>query len=211
MQEWPLRQIDINNAFLYEKLNETIYMMQLLAFKDPAYHNHICKSNKAIYDLKQAPKTWYSALKEAIMALRLKDFKANSYLFIYNNYSVLCYLLVYVDDLIITDNELKFLNHIIAQLGTGFSLKDMGSLYFFLGIEVIPIKFGLFFSQHKYIRDLLSLTNITGTKQVFIVLPTSTSLKLVDGTTLFDSLEFKSVIGGLQCLSLTHPNICFTI
>ena len=70
------------------------------------------------------------------------------------------------------------------------SLKDMGSLHFFLGIEVIPIRAGLFLSQHKYVRDLLANTSMSGA---------------------VDNSEFHRIIGRLQYLSLTCPDISFTV
>ena len=63
--------------------------------------------------------------------------KADSSLFIYCQNSVICYLLVYVDDLVIIGNNLCFVSEIVAQLSNRFSLKDMGQLNFFLGMEVI--------------------------------------------------------------------------
>ncbi|KAL6327707.1 hypothetical protein AAG906_022769 [Vitis piasezkii] len=63
---------------------------------------------------------------------------------------------------------------------------------------VISTKSGLFFSQHKYIRDLLSKTNMIGAKDVSTPLSTTTSLKLVDGTSSTNSTEFRSVISALQ-------------
>ena len=56
-----------------------------------------------------------------------------------------------MDDLVITGNNLCFVSEIVAQLGNWFSLKDMGQLNFFLGMEVISTKSWLFLSQHKYI------------------------------------------------------------
>ena len=99
-------------------------------------------------------------------------------------------LLVYVDDLVITGNNLCFVSEIVAQLGNWFSLKDMGQLNFFLGKEAISTKSGLFFSQHKYSRDLLSKTNMIGAKDVLTPLSTTTSLKLVDGTSSTNIIEF---------------------
>ena len=63
----------------------------------------------------------------------------------------LAYCLVYVNDLILTGNNTNFVARIIAQLGHKFSIKDLGSLHFFLGVEVIPTAEGLFLTQHKYI------------------------------------------------------------
>ena len=91
-----------------------------------------------------------------------------------------------------------------------FSLKDMGSLHF-LGIEVIPTRAGLFLSQHKYVRDLLANISMSGAKDVLTPLSTTQSLQLIDGTTAVDSSEFCRIIGRLQYLSLTSPDISFAV
>ena len=210
-QGWLLRQLDVNNAFLHGTLTEAVYMVPPPGFKDDTKPTHVCRLNKAIYGLKQASRAWYSALKCAIMEFGFENSKADSSLFIYKTKSVTCYFLVYVDDLIITGNDPSFVSSIIDQLGNRFSLKDMGQLHFFLGMEVIPTTKGLFLSQHKYIRGLLTKTNMHGAKDVTTPLSTSTVLKLIDGTSSTDSTEFRSVIGALQYLSLTRPDISFAV
>jgi len=92
-----------------------------------------------------------------------------------------------------------------------FSLKDMGPFHFFLGVEVIPTRTGLFLSQHKYIRELLANTFMSGAKDVSTPLSTTKSLQLVDGSAAVDSSEFRSIIGRLQYLSLTRPDISFAV
>lgn len=87
----------------------------------------------------------------------------------------------------------------------------MGHLSFFLGVEVIPTHAGLFLSQHQYIRDLLSTTNMLGAKDVSTPLSTTNSLKLIDGTSSVDSTEFRRVIGNLQYLSFTRLDISFAV
>jgi hypothetical protein len=56
----------------------------------------------------------------------------------------LCYLLVYVDDLVITWSNSSLLTHVIHNLGIQFSLKDMGTIHYFLGLDVVPTTTGLF-------------------------------------------------------------------
>jgi len=100
---------------------------------------------------------------------------------------------------------------IIQQLGDMFFLKDMGPLHFFLGVEVIPTRTSLFLSQHKYIRELLASTYMNGAKDVSTPLSTTKSLQLVDGSAAVASSEFCSIIGRLQYLSLTRPDISFAV
>jgi hypothetical protein len=186
-------------------------MVQPPGFKDDTTPHHVFRLNKAIYGLKQAPWAWYSALKGDILEFGFMNSKVDSSLFIYNTKYVTCYFLVYVDDLVITGNDHIFISSIIVQLGNQFSLKDIGQLHFFLGINVIPTTTGLFLSQHKYIRDLLTKMNMHEAKEVTIQLSITIVLKLIDGTSSVDSTKYKSVIGALQYLSIIRPDISFAV
>jgi histone deacetylase 1/2 len=120
-------------------------------------------------------------------------------------------VLVYGDDLEITGSDTQFVGHVVTTLGTQFSLKDMGLLHYFLGVAVIPTHAGLFLSQHQYIRDILETQNMAGAKDISTPLSTTQSLHLLDGTTSVDNIEYRRIIGSLQYLSLTHPDICFAV
>ena len=186
-------------------------MMQPPGFKDPSKPNHVWRLKKAIYGLKQASRAWYTTLKNVLLELGFDNSRADSSLFIYRKDSIIRYFLVYVDDIVITGNNKNFVASIIKQLRDRFSLKDMGLLHFFLGVEVVPTQRGLFLSQHKYIQELLSNTNMSGAKDVSTPLSSTQSLKLLDDTTNVDNIEFWRIIGSLQYLSLTHPNISFAV
>jgi hypothetical protein len=116
-----------------------------------------------------------------------------------------------MDDLVITGNDPIFISSIIDQLSNRFSVKDMGQLHFFLGMEVIPTTTSLFLSQHKYITDLLTKLNMHGAKAVITPLSNTPVLKLFDGTSSVDSTKDRSIIGALQYLSLTRPDISFAV
>ena len=203
--------MDVNNPFLNGALTETVFMAQPPGFKDLSKPNHVCRLKKVIYGLKQDPRAWYTALKNVILQLSFHNSKVDSSLFICSQGSNLCYFLVYVDDLVITGNNSILVAKIIKQLGDMFSLKDMGSLHFFLGIEVIPTQAGLFLSQYKYVRDLLANTSMSGAKYVSTPLSTTQSLQLIDGTAAVDNFEFRRIISSLQYLSLTRPDISFAV
>ena len=146
------------------------------------------------YELKQALRAQYTTPKNVILQLGFHNPKADFSLFIYNHDSNFCYLLVYVDDFVITGNNSTLVATIIKQLGDMFSLKDMGFLHFCLGIEVIPTRAGLFLSQHKYVRELLYHTSMSSGKDVSTPLSTTQSLQLVDGIATMDNSKFCRII-----------------
>jgi len=84
---------------------------------------------------------------------------------------------VYVDDLLITSSHDQFLKQFMKELSKRFSFKYLGFPHYFLGIEIVPTKNGLFLNQHKYIRDLLEKFNMAGAKPTNTPLCTTTSLK----------------------------------
>jgi len=132
-------------------------------------------------------------------------------LFVLNTGTTSLYLLVYVDDIILTDNQPALVNQFITRLAQQFSLKDLVSFTYFLGIEVVPHIHGILLSQHRYIQDLLARTNMTGAKPISIPLPTSPSISLHSGTTLSDPIEYRTIMGSLQYLSMTRPKITYAV
>ncbi|RVW29876.1 Retrovirus-related Pol polyprotein from transposon RE1 [Vitis vinifera] len=63
---WPLRQVDINNAFLHGDLIELVFMQQPPGFENATTPTYVCKLNKALYDLKQAPRAWFAKLTSTL-------------------------------------------------------------------------------------------------------------------------------------------------
>lgn len=158
VRKWPLRQLDLKNAFLHGRLKETVYMEQPPRLKDNTTPNHVCLLQRAINGLKQAPKAWFQRFSEALLHLGFHGSHADSSLFVLRKNTGIIVLLLYVDDIVVTGNNSNVLDSLISQLSNQFSLKDMGTLHFFLGIEVLPYKDGLYLSQAKYAKDILNKT-----------------------------------------------------
>lgn len=142
--DWPVRQIDVNTAFLQGHLNEEVFMAQPPGFSDSDRPSHVCRLKKAIYGLKQAPRAWYSELKTFLLQSGFYNSLADKSLFILKQNATFVYVLVYVDDILVTGSNPVAIQNVISSLATRFSIKDMGNLGYFLGIETIRTSHGTF-------------------------------------------------------------------
>ena len=143
---WPISQLDVNNAFLHGNLTEDVYMAQPPRYVDQNNPTHVCRLQKALYGLKQAPRAWYTELKTFLLNFGFINSKSYTSLFIYQCRPVTIYFMVYVDDLLVTGNCSKFIRKFVDALVHLFSLKDLGPLSYFLGVEVISTFDGMFLS-----------------------------------------------------------------
>lgn len=209
-RDWCLRQLDINNAFLQGDLDEVVYMRQPPGFVDPDKPNHVCRLRKALYGLKQAPRAWYLQLRQYLLAAGFKNSVSDTALFVHKEGSDFTYLLVYVDDIVVTGNNTNRVNRMIQNLAKTFSLKDMGDLSYFLGIEVVRSSSGLHLSQRKYTIDLLQRMNMMDAKPATTPMATSPKLTLA-GEAYKDPKEYRTLVGSLQYLAFTRPDIAFVV
>lgn len=208
---WSMHQMDVNNAFLQSNLSEDVYMQQPPGFVHNEFPRHACKLKKAIYGLRQAQRAMHNPLKAFVLSYGFTTRLSDTSLFIYHKDGVHAFLLVYVEDLLLTGNQSQFLKQFMAKLSTRFSLKHLGFPHYFLGIELISVKEDLLLSQHAYARDLLEKFQTSGAKPSCTPLCTSTPLKLYDGSVAAGATIFRSIIGALQYLTLTRPDLSFAI
>lgn len=194
---WNIRQLDVNNAFLHGTLHEEVFMTQPPGYIHPDYPTHVCKLRKSLYGLKQAPRAWYLELTSFLVSFGFQKSKADPSLFIYKSGNIISYLLVYVNDFVLTDNNNSFLDKFVSALSNRFSIKDLGSLHHFLGVEVIPVSTGLFLSQHRHIHDLLQQFHMDGAKEVTTPLNSSVTLTLHDGSPSTDPTPYHQLVGSL--------------
>ncbi|GJV35108.1 putative RNA-directed DNA polymerase [Tanacetum coccineum] len=209
--DWPLRQIDIQNAFLHGNLKEQVYMKQPPGFIDPQRPNHVCLLHKSLYDLKQAPCAWFECLSKALFDLGFKGSKMDPSLFIYSREDTLLYILVYVDDIIVTGNNKGTIDNIICQLGFAFALKDLEPLNYFLGIEIVLHVSGILLSQKKCILELLQSVGLSNCNPVSSPMVTLSSLSLDDSTAFSNPVKYQQVVGSLQYVTLSRPDIAFAV
>uniref|UniRef100_A0A2N9GPV0 Reverse transcriptase Ty1/copia-type domain-containing protein n=1 Tax=Fagus sylvatica TaxID=28930 RepID=A0A2N9GPV0_FAGSY len=208
---WSLRQIDIQNAFLHGTLSEEVFMSQPPGYQHPLYPTHVCKLQKAIYGLKQAPRAWFSRLSTKLLELGFHGSRSDSSLFIYKTTSLTMFILIYVDDIIITSSKPSAIDDLLLSLTHDFAVKDLGPLNFFLGVEVLSTPHGILLSQQRYIMDLLIRTKMNEAKPITTPMASTTSLSAFEGEPFPDHTLYRSTVGALQYLGLTRPDIAFAV
>ncbi|GJT33290.1 ribonuclease H-like domain-containing protein [Tanacetum coccineum] len=92
-RHWPIHQLDVKNAFLHGDLSETVYMHQPLGFRDSVHPDYVCLLQRSLYGLKQAPRAWFQ-----------------------RQGTDTAYLLLYVDDIVLTASSESLLQQIIGSL-----------------------------------------------------------------------------------------------
>jgi hypothetical protein len=164
--------------------------------------------------LKQAPRAWYSRLSTKLLQLGFEMSKGDTSLFIYAKGKVTIFLLIYVDDIIVTSSSSEAITSLLSDLWSDFALKDVGDLHYFLGIEVKKVKDGgILLTQKKYAANILAKAGMSKCKTVGTPLPMSEQYSAYKGTPLDtkEATRYRSIVGALQYLTLTRPDISFSV
>lgn len=119
---WSIRQLDINNACLQGTYIDEVYVSQPPGFVDPDRPHHVCHLRKALYGLKQASRAWYTELQNYLLQAGFTNSLADASLFTYRHGHQFLYVLVYVDDILVTGNS-ELVTSCISSLADRFSLK----------------------------------------------------------------------------------------
>ena len=95
---------------------------------DSSRSDMVCRLNKSVYGLKQAPRAWYSRFNTFLLTLGLTEAKADTSLFIYRCGDETSYLLLYVDDIVLTASSQRLLERVISSLQQEYSFTS-GSMH----------------------------------------------------------------------------------
>jgi hypothetical protein len=208
---WAIHQLDVKNAFLHGNLLEHVYCAQPSGFVDTQKPQHICKLVKSLYGLKQAPRTWFLIFTSHLHKLGFTTSKSDSSLFTLHNNNQTTYLLLYVNDIILTASSASFLRSIIQCLCREFAMTDLGPLKHFLGIHVRQHEHGLLLSQEQYARDVLKRAGMLNCNSATTPINTKAKLSSTDGDPLENAIEYRSLAGALHYLTITRPNITYAV
>ena len=175
--------------------------------------NQVCRLRKSLYGLKQAPRCWFAKLSKSLLAFGFKQSREDYYLFSFVDHknNICLHILVYVDDFIISANDISVIQRFKNYLNKCFKMKDLGKLKYFIGLEIARGPEGIFVSQRKYTLDIVTECGLLGAKPS----PTPTELnhKLVPAdktnshTMLSDPRKYRRLIGHLIYLTFTRPEL----
>ncbi|PRQ60643.1 putative RNA-directed DNA polymerase [Rosa chinensis] len=207
---WPLYQMDVKNAFLHGDLEEEIYMKLPPGHSQSHDPNIVCKLHKAIYGLKQSPRAWYAKLSSVLEEVGFHRSNADSSLFIRIGSTSKLLVLIYVDDLIVTGDNVEEIELLKQSLRSRFAIKDLGILKYFLGIEMATSHKGLFLNQRNYVLDLLQDADMKDCKPARTPLDSKLQLNVLSEP-LSNLTSYQRLVGKLIYLTITRPDIAYAV
>ena len=146
-----------------------------------------------------------------LLSLGFAEAKSDTSLFVYQRRSDTAYLLLYVDDIVLTASSTGLLRWIISPLQWEFAMKDLGELHYFLGMHVQRSGDGLLLSQRQYMLDILDRAGMAECKPCSTPVDTNPKIAAADGTPVSDPSDFRSLAGALQYLTFTRLDIAYAV
>ncbi|GJY86954.1 retrovirus-related pol polyprotein from transposon TNT 1-94 [Tanacetum coccineum] len=176
-------QMDVKSAFLNGKLKEKVYVKQPPDFESSEFPDYVCKLDKALYELKQAPRACYRSKGEVLLVQ------------------------VYVDDIIFGSTSYKLCKQFEKLMTKKFEMSMMGEPTYFLGLQINQDDKGISICQEQYIRNLLKKYEIYDSSSVKTPLVPPNNLGPdLPGKPVNENL-YRGMIGSLMYLTATRPDI----
>ncbi|KAK8694673.1 hypothetical protein V6N13_072220 [Hibiscus sabdariffa] len=213
--DYEIWQIDVKTAFLNGKLEEDVYMTQPEGFVTPENAGKVCKLQRSIYGLKQASRRWNLRFNNA-----MKEFgfiKNENEPCVYKKFSgsIVSFLILYVDDILIIGNDVPTLQSIKTWLSSCFYMIDLGEVAYILGVKIYRDRsrrlLGL--SQSTYIDKVVKRFSMEESKKGFLPMRHGISLskEMCPSTPQererMSQIPYASAIGSIMSLdsSQKHP------
>ncbi|GJX48336.1 retrotransposon protein, putative, ty1-copia subclass [Tanacetum coccineum] len=113
------------SAFLNGRLNKDVYMVQPEGFVNPKYPRRVCKLQRSIYGLKQASRSYNKRFNEELKKYGFTQNPNEPCVYKRASGSIIVFLILYVDDILITGNNIPMLQDVKFWPGKCFAMKDL--------------------------------------------------------------------------------------
>ncbi|GJV72248.1 putative ribonuclease H-like domain-containing protein [Tanacetum coccineum] len=203
---FTIYQMDVKSEFLYDTIEEEVYVHQPPGFVDPAHPNKVYKVIKALYGLHQAPRACYETLSSFLMENGFRRGTIDKTLFIKKKKSDIMLVQVYMDDIIFGSTKKSMCTEFEECMHKRFQMSSMGELTFFLRHQVKQQPDGIFISQDKSMIGSLMYLNASRPDIMFVVCTcarfqvTPKALRLNAVKRIFRYLKHQPKLGGCQFL-----------
>ena len=170
------------------------------------------KLHKALYGLKQAPRAWFSRIEDHFVNDGFQKCPNEQTLF--TKRSSECKVLIvsiYVDDLIYTGDDENMMFGFKNSMMKVFYMTDLGRMRFFLSIEVLQRSDGNFICQKRYAMEVLKRFGMFESKSVNSPIVPGFKISRDNHGVTMDETYFKQMVGSLMYLTMTRPDIMFSI
>lgn len=153
----------------------------------------------------------FTKLFSCLLHLGFLKSQVDYFLFTYHHRPIHVYLFIHVDDISVIGTHASFISKLITSLHVEFTIKDLGPIHYFPGIQVSQVSLGLFLSQTSYIVELLHRSNMAGAKSCLTPLSSGDKLTSSIGEPLEDPTSYRQVVGALQYCTLSQPDITIVV
>ena len=220
--DMELVQMDVKTAFLHGDLEEEIYITQPDGFKVARKENWVCKLNKSLYGLKQSPRQWYKRFDQFMIGQNYtrSNFDHCVYFRKLQDGSFI-YLILYIDDMLITSRNQEEICRLKAQLSKEFEMKDLGEAKKILDMEIARDRQRgtLCLTQKQYSKKVLQCFGMSEkTKPVstplapHFKLSALQCLKTEEEREYMSKVSYSNVVGSLMYVMVcTRPDISHAV
>ena len=218
--DYEIWQMDVKTAFLNGSLLEDVYMTQPEGFCIPGEAKKICKLQRSIYGLKQASRSWNLRFDETVKQYGFIQNEDEPCVYKKVSGSIVAFLVLYVDDILLIGNDIPTLQQIKTWLGNCFSMKDLGEAAYILGIRIYRDRsqklLGL--SQSTYIDKVLRRFNMHDSKKGFIPMQHGLCLSKTQSPSSkeerdrMSKIPYASAIGSIMyAMICTRPDVSYAL
>lgn len=199
-KDWLIKHLDVPTAFLNSKLKTNIYIKIPQGVIET--ETDVYKLNRALYGLKCAPRTWNETFDDFANENGFRRSRSDFCLYFKDK----TIMLIYVDDIIITGEEIQ---EIVEKLKTQFNTKNLGEIKNFIGIKIERDENRIKLSQQTMIEKVLKIAGMEDCKGVKT--PVEKDINIKDNGEIIN-VPFREIIGSLMYLSVcTRPDITFGV
>ncbi|WVZ89749.1 LOW QUALITY PROTEIN: hypothetical protein U9M48_036114 [Paspalum notatum var. saurae] len=197
---WSISQMDVKNAFLHGNLREEVYMHPPPGVDAPQ-DMHV-----TFAVLYMAPLAWFERFVSVIRAAGFSPSDHYPALFIHTSQHGSTLLLLYVDDMLITGDDVEHISHVKKQLSEQFQIWALLVISW-----VLRSAEGYYLSQSKYIQDLIDRSGLTDTRIAATPMDLHLQFRPIDGSPLEDPSRYRHIVGSLVYLTVTRPDIAHAV